>query len=589
MFEGTNEGIVPNIVPRKRKHSTEDKARTSRRNAKAGAQVAVERHLKKVWRHVASKKLFSEKNASGTTKYRLHIGYDKKGRQVKPSFGDNKPLALIFQEKWNHAIQKGDKVELNILSDVSQIDVRFALVELEKVNATLREAVNFYLLHALPEGGFLNWEEAVDKYYEIQKGKNLSPASSDKKHKNYRTFFKPMRNHFAKKKLLETTVEDVKKYLNKRGKNWSERTYNDNLNYGRRLWNVLAEAKYCTEEINPFDQIPRKRKKVKRGSKKIMLPREVKHFFHYVERQAKIDNTKYQELALMTLTFFCGIRIEECFKCEWDQIKTNHIPQEVDETNWSITVWGDQEKTDMAKVNPIPTNGKHWLAICKKHRDKKRKKIISDNYADRMKKLRKAFKKEMMELKNPWPVEIPQNTARHCFCSYHLGKYNSYPLAVQRMKHGNVSTLKSNYEAVVNPKAANEFFNILPADVSERQKDLSKEDEQQHWEEQGIPNVNNQKYYVRLLNAAKKNFIQSMIEKGVPEIEADEAILNGVSVRAEEEIFLFNETEILWHFVNLIQEKGFKAKGPLQKDQPIVKEHLKFMSPDFFKIEELSF
>lgn len=584
-------------MPQARKQSTENKANSARRNAKASAQEAVKRQLKKVWRPVESKKLFSEKNKSGTTKYRLHIGYDKKGKQIKPSFGEDKSLAYIFQEKWNHAVQNNDQVELNILSDVSQIDVRYALVELEKVNATLREAVNFYLLHALPEGGFLNWEQAVDKYYEIQKEKNLAPASSDKKHKNYRTFFKPIRDYFAKKKLLETTVEDVKKYLIKRGENWNERTYNDHLNYGRRLWNVLAEAKYCTEEINPFDQLPRKRKKVKRGSKKIMLPREVKHFFLYVERQAKIDNTKYQELALMTLTFFCGIRIEEVSKCEWGQIKTNNIPQEEDDTNWTITVWGDQEKTSMAKVNPISSNAKHWLSICKKHRDKKRKKIVSDNFADRMKKLRKAFKKEMMlpvdpvtgKKKNPWPIDIPQNTARHCFCSYHLGKYNDYPLTTQRMKHGNVSTLKSNYEAVVNPKEAKEFFNILPANVSDRQKDLSKESEQNYWEEQGIPNVNNQKYYQRLLNAAKRNFIKAMVEKGVPEIEADEAILNDVEVRAGDENFLFNEKEILWHFVNQIQGKGFKAKGPRQIDQKILSEHLKFMSPAFFKIEDASF
>ena len=79
------------------------------------------------------------------------------------------------------------------------------------------------------------------------------------------------------------------------------------------------------------------------------------------------DVSKYQEIALMALTFFCGIRVEEVLKCEWSQIQKRIKPKEVDETSWRIIVWGDQEKTDMTKVNPIPENAKYWLAAAEKH------------------------------------------------------------------------------------------------------------------------------------------------------------------------------------------------------------------------------
>ena len=98
-----------------------------------------------------------------------------------------------------------------------------------------------------------------------------------------------------------------------------------------------------------------------------MSPEDVQKFFWFVEDKAdKRDKTFYRELALLTLTYFAGVRVNEVSRLEWVDIDTKHKPRkgrlkESDETTWRVTVWNDVEKTNRTKVNPIPENAKLWL------------------------------------------------------------------------------------------------------------------------------------------------------------------------------------------------------------------------------------
>ena len=550
----------------------------------SNCRVKASDHFGKVWRPKHANSVLKEQNKSGTVRYRVAIGYSKSGSQVKISFGEKKADAFAFLDEWNRLVENNDKLGFDNLQAVASYDLKWCLEQVARANSTLRQAVQFYLNHAIPEAGYLNWEQAVEKYYEIQKAKNLNAASSSKKHKNHRTYYVPLMKFFGKKSLIETTWEDVKKYLDARGKNWGEQTYNNHLNAGRRIWNVLADQKYCSAEINPFEQVPRKKRKVRRGHKKIMHPREVRSFFRFVEQQAKIDTTKYQELALMTLTFFCGVRTTEVSRCDWRQIKKTHTPMEEDETNWTITVWADQEKNSIDKVNPIPRNAKYWLAECQKNRIKGRDQIVSDNYESRMKKLRGEFIKAMKDNFH-WPVTVPQNTSRHCFASYHLGMYNDYPLTVARLKHGNVSTLKQNYEATVQPRNAVEYFKIVPESVYKRQEELKEIDRVSGWEQYGIHDVNNQKYIEQLIKAVQQRFIKQMVKLGVPEVEAEENAINGNPIRADQKSYVFHDQEVINVFVHEIEgQQKFVCENDSPKQKDVSTEHLKLFDAENFSI-----
>jgi integrase len=553
---------------------------------RALASQQVEANLTNVWRAVASKKIYEQTQRSGKVCYRILIGYKKDGKKILPSFGEDKRLAIAFQSAWNKAIEKKSSTDLLQLSNVAQIDIRWAMVELGKIGVTLREAVNFYMLHALPEKGFLTITEAMDVYYEEQKARGNSKHSSSKSSVNYRTYHKPLTDYFKSKPLIEITTDDVKKYLVKRGENWGAVHYNSHVNYGARFWNVCAKLKYCSESLNPWEQISKRKKTPRRQNVKIMPAGDVASFFWYVERRASKDKRIYQELALMALNFFAGIRIEEIEKCLWSEIQKNIKPKVKDETKWRITVWSDMEKTSRTKINPISENAIFWLAEAEKF--KTRDKIVSDQWKQRMKRLRAAFRKYSTTTRKNKKIgeetPVPMNTGRHCYCSYHLGLYDDYNLTTKRLNHGTVNTMRANYEAIVDREEAEKYFQTFPRSVWRHRISATRKDTKAKWSALGVT------------TGLEKEFYKDVVETFLFNEWFEWCVLNNASGMEAEQSF---DSETPMNFggadylltKDSIQEVYLKLKNAdcITKDAVAhVDEHYKlfkgFKPTDFFRV-----
>tara|TARA_Y100000593_G_scaffold81648_1_gene152856 strand:+ start:973 stop:2382 length:1410 start_codon:yes stop_codon:yes gene_type:complete len=416
------------------------------------AKAKVDKALKVVARPRIITKLTEVKDRYSTS-YQAFIGYDKSGKAKKVRLGSNKQFANQVRREWNKAVEKQDSVMMNAVNSMFALDVRRSLEKIKGLDISLEDCVDFYISHSLPEGGYISCKEAVDKFYEIQSEKKLSDSSTSKKHTNYKTYYKPFADYFDQKMLIELTFDEVKKYFVKRGKNWGSSHHNSQRGYLRRLWNLLAEYHYCSKELNPFELIPKQKTYRKRVSEKVMEPDAVAIFFHFVE-----SRKKWEELALMTLTFFCGIRQEEVSRCYWNAIEKDiqkSSEPAKDSSNWEITVWADQGKTAVDKVNPIPPNAQAWLRLCEEN--KWREKIVADaeHWKQRMKRLRSAFR-------DTFGFDVPQNSGRHCYCSYHLSKYADSSLTALRMSHPNPKTLHSYYRAGRNSRKADFYFEIIP-------------------------------------------------------------------------------------------------------------------------------
>jgi len=111
--------------------------------------------------------------------------------------------------------------------------------------------------------------------------------------------------------------------------------------------------------------------------------------------QYSLDHGYRAECASFALVFFCGVRVDEVSRINWDQIQLNGSRSFVDITDG---------KNSRRRVNFIPANATHWLKACCSHG-----RIAPTNYEKRMQRLRKKAK-----------VMYPQNCARHCFASYHI-------------------------------------------------------------------------------------------------------------------------------------------------------------------------
>lgn len=445
----------------------------------------VEADVKKLRRKVFKPRKIPKVPALRGKSYSLNLGVDKEGKAVEQRVGSDKKFAEAFRKAWNAAMEREDgTVMLTELGELTQLDVRKSLLLLKGYpSIELSDCVRFYIKHAMPESGIITVKDAVERWLEIQKVRKLGEVSTDEKGTTYRTYIKPFKDHFGEKHhLIQLTSEKATAYLNKRsgnGKNWSVIHWNSHRNRLIALWNTLAKAKYCSAALNPFEDVVSQSTRAERGgqSKKVTHHAKAKKFFRWLEKECQKYPSKYPELALSVVGWFCGIRVDEIGRVGWEDLdreaEQGGDSARVDFTGWEITVWANKEKTGTTKIVPVPENAKHWLWLCRKHwknaaitKACTNGSFASDDHTQRMKKLRNKFAKET-------GIELPQNTARHSFASHHLAMCGDAKLTAERLGHkGDPSTLWQWYQAGMKPSYAEKYFDIIP-EVTEKR--LAKE------------------------------------------------------------------------------------------------------------------
>jgi hypothetical protein len=424
---------------------------------------------KEVFRKQSIKKLYSTKDG-----FMALLGRDKYNKTVRRRLGADQKFAVAVKELWNRAVSVGESSLADSVDDLAALDTRKAKVKLKDLGGiTLETCVDYYIANAMSPAGIVSVETAMEIYYKIQQGKDLSQSSSDKSHTNYATYYKPFVNHFKDRELVSLTPKDAEKYFKKRGGGWGNTHWNSQRNYLSRFWRVLAKNDYCSADVDPFLKLPKKKKKGARTSTKVTDPKIVEQYFRFVEKECERYPAKYAELALMTLTFFCGIRVEEVSRCYWNELDKSAEPLKTnpdDWTSWEIIVWSDKEKTSQSKVNPVPENAQAWLTLCQKNCGTK---FTREGWRRKMQKLRAKFRGEQ-------DVNLHQNTARHSWTSYHIAKYNNEALTASRLGHGeSVATLRSTYRAGMSPSKADDYFNIIPkVELKRRELEAAAKDQE---------------------------------------------------------------------------------------------------------------
>jgi len=426
-----------------------------------------EAHVKKLRRSVFQKRKVDKLGKKDKCGYRLYLGKDKHGKVVQERVGSDRHYAEEIRKMWNTSIDRDDPRLSDAVSELTAWDARNAMNLLKETpSVTLVMCVDFYIAHAMPEAGVITVREAAERYIEIQKEKKLGDVSTDVKGTTYRTYLKPFVEYHAKLNLIQLTPDRAKAWFKKRSKRWKTRTWNSHRNRLVGFWNTLAEHNYCSAAINPFLKVVYQHEKRIRNSRKVSKPDVVKEWFRWLEKDCEQYPSKYPELALSVITWFCGIRIEEVSRIGWGDldVQAEHLGnlERADFSGWTITVHGDVEKTSTDKVNPVPENAKEWLLLCRSKWGGKLGSFVANDYKQRMKKLRAKFKEKK-------GIKLPQNTARHSWASNHLALYGDKKLTAERLGHGqDADTLERHYKAGMKPSNAVEYFSIIPKSAEER-------------------------------------------------------------------------------------------------------------------------
>ena len=408
--------------------------------------------------------------------YRFLLGYDKKGKPVQKRVGKVYKTAEEIRVAWNRSIERNDTELGQSALQLTTKDVRDALAMLkDHPEVTLTECVRKYVQNFLPpDSKRLTMKEAAEKYIEIQKEKLLGDVSTDIKGVTYRTYFKPFFDKYASMKLVDFTPKDALAWFSRpRCKKWAARTWNGHRNRLRGFWSVMADNRYCGKKVNPFETIVYKSEKSVRNSARVSDHVKAKKYLVWLEEECRKHPSKYSELALVVITWFVGIRVEEVGRVGWDSLnkKAKHLGdlERKDYTGWSITVWGEHEKTQTDKVNPVPENAKFWLELCERNWKRKRvkdkcegKRFAARDQAQLMKKLRTKFRKQTK-------ITIPTNSGRHSFLSMHLALYGDKKLTAERAGHGSdADTLERYYKAGMDSLDAKAYFDIIPKVTEKR-------------------------------------------------------------------------------------------------------------------------
>lgn len=222
--------------------------------------------------------------------------------------------------------------------------------------------------------------------------------------------------------IASVTVQDVEGWLN--GSGWAAKTMKGYLGDVRTLFNFAVKRGYLGRspafavELPPVD---------KSKPPEIYTPAEVRSI---MEAFRAVDLNICRNMALR---FFAGIRNAETHRLRETDLKLDH---------GLIEVPASKAKTRARRLVTIQPNLRAWLELGGELR------AFSDWTV--LKALKKAG------------VEWKANAPRHCFVSYHLAQFGSAAKTALEAGHTEQMTF-SNYRALVTPKAAAEFWAIVPA------------------------------------------------------------------------------------------------------------------------------
>jgi integrase len=298
---------------------------------------------------------------------------------------------------------------------------------LKPFNATIRDAVNFYLPHLRATKRTCTAVELVDELLKVKE----ADGASDRYLSDLRSRLTQFSESFNGKPVAEITSSQVDEWLRslsdkETGKRLSPVTRN---NFRRVLivaFNFAREHGYSAG--NPAEKSARA--KVIESAIGILT----------VEETARLFESAAPELIpYIAIGAFAGLRRAELERLDW---------REVDLQGGLIEVTAKNAKSARRRFVRIQPNLAKWLQPYAQLSGN----ITSSKYRELLDAARRAAGIEQ------WP----HNALRHSFASYHLARFNDAAALALELGHTNSNLVFQHYRQLVKPKQAERYWNIAP-------------------------------------------------------------------------------------------------------------------------------
>jgi integrase len=297
--------------------------------------------------------------------------------------------------------------------------------DLERVSATLTEAVQFFLKHAKPVGGTKALTDAIKEL--------LDSKRKAGKRENYVRILGWVLNafgrHFQGRNVNEITRHDVESWLDRIGNLTTRKNRIRDLSI---LFEFCRRRGYCGS--NPLEHIE---KPVPTGKRpEIFTANEAAALLTTAELHPELEL-----VPVIAIGLFAGLRMSEIKQLDWRNIDFEHRIIDVDE---SIAKTRQQRNVDM--IDSLVA----WLTPYAQTDGS----VIPLGFRKKMEQLR-----ELAAIKK-WP----NNGLRHSFGSYHVAHFQNPNMTALQMGHATTDMLFKHYRNYRIPKKdAERYWRIAPA------------------------------------------------------------------------------------------------------------------------------
>jgi len=373
-------------------------------------------------------KITTRRYPSGKIGYCVDAGSvnNKRPRRAFPTKAAAEEYAAQLQRA---RIKNGEMIFS--LNNRQQLEAIRCFEKLKTSEATLTDAVDYYLRHNKPKNGKKLVSEVATEFVQIRRQGGYKARYVKALDASFGIFNEP----FGKRFIHEISKTEIEDWLNNRtvskdsNEKYSAITKRNYLRDLGMLFKHATEEGYCAE--NP----------VKRIKKPKLVDKEVE-IYKVSEATVLLSAAHHFDSALVpciAIGLFAGLRRSEIEKLDWNEINLE---------SRRIEVKAASAKTSQRRFVTISENLYKWL----KPHEKMEGSVVFIGWSDRWEKL---FKKTEI-------TKRPKNGLRHSFGSYHLARFEDASKTAMQMGHESNKMLYAHYRKLVTPEDAESYWNIIP-------------------------------------------------------------------------------------------------------------------------------
>jgi integrase len=354
-----------------------------------------------------------------------------KGRNRK-FFNEKREAETFLKQKLAEQKNYGDEgVAFSLRQRVEYLE---CADKLAPFNATLRDAVDFYLPHLQATNRSCTVEHLVDEILSAKK----ADGASHRYIKDLRSRLNQFTAAFNGKSVAKITTTDINQWLrgltNLKGNQVAPTTRNNFRRIVHVAFNFARDRGYCVD--NPV--VKTAKAKVIESPAGILTPDETFRL---------LENSSDELVPYVAIGAFAGLRRAELERLDW---------KEIDLSSRLIEVTAKNAKSARRRFIKIKPNLLQWL----RPHAQLHGRVTPIGYRKLLKKARNAA-----GIKT-WP----NNALRHGFASYYLAHFKRAGAAELALElgHTNSNLVFQHYRQLVRPKEAKRYWSLAPNDTGRK-------------------------------------------------------------------------------------------------------------------------